>query len=67
METGFVDREWMRGYQDGRSLCLKHGVEAELPTVPAVSPAYESGFSWAVFDWADANGLPQTDRSHRGA
>lgn len=39
------------------------------PEVPeAVTTAYESGFSWAVYDWRDVNGLPaQQDRERRSA
>lgn len=50
------ETEWMRGYNAARSLCLRHGVEPGPPE--HVTNAYESGFSWAVYDWRDANGLP---------
>ncbi|MFT4262877.1 MAG: hypothetical protein QM572_05820 [Nocardioides sp.] len=51
-----AEAEWMRGYNTARSLCLRHGVEPDMPA--HVTTAYESGFSWAVYDWRDANGLP---------
>jgi hypothetical protein len=53
-----TEAEWMRGYDAARALCLRHGVEPDLPE--SVTTAYESGFSWGVFDWLDANGLPST-------
>ena len=55
----------MRGYDAARALCLRHGVEPRTPE--SVSAAYESGFSWAVFDWLDANGLPGESVTQRGA
>lgn len=61
-----AEQEWARGYNTARTLCLAHGAEPELPE--GVSTAYESGFSWAIFGWPDANGLPgDAGTARRGA
>lgn len=52
-----AEQEWARGYDAAKTLCLAYGAEPDLPE--GASAAYESGFSWAVFDWLDANGLPR--------
>jgi hypothetical protein len=51
-----AEQEWMRGYNAATALCWRHGVAPEVPA--AVTTAYGSGFSWAVYGWRDANGLP---------
>ena len=54
-----ADREWMKGYEAARSLCLTRGSEvAHLQKPTAGHPAYESGFDWGLWDYEDANGLP---------
>jgi hypothetical protein len=65
MTAEHVEQEWMRGYNAARALCLRHGVEPGLPE--GASAAWESGFSWAVFDWLDANGLHGGAGAQRGA
>lgn len=63
--TGFMgeqaEREWMRGYQAARSLCLAKGVEtARGQMASAPSLAFEAGFDWGLWDYEDANGLPHS-------
>lgn len=58
----------MRGYSDGRTLCLTKGVEdARRQAVRRAEPAYEAGFDWALWDFEDANGLPHGERIKFGA
>ena len=59
MTQGAADREWMRGYDAARALCLTRGVEtAHHQDSPPPNAAYEAGFDWGVWDYEDANGLP---------
>ncbi len=60
------EREWLRGYEAARSLCVAVGVEVARSRKPAAAnAAYESGFDWGLWDYEDANGLPHS--RERGA
>lgn len=60
------DAEWMKGYEDGRTHCLTRGLEVARGRIfGETTRAYESGWSWALFDYEDANGLPH--RREQGA
>lgn len=54
-----ADREWMRGYEAARTLCLTQGPEAARRREQSgADPAFESGWDWGLWDYEDANGLP---------
>lgn len=60
------EREWTRGYEAARSLCLAKGADLALSQKPPASnAAYEAGYDWGLWDYEDANGLPH--RRERGA
>lgn len=63
-----ADREWMKGYEDARAVCLSKGAEAaRRRALRGVSAAYEAGFDWGCWDYEDANGLPHDLKVERGA
>ncbi|WP_157571876.1 hypothetical protein [Nocardioides alkalitolerans] len=60
------ERQWMKGYEAARSLCLTRGAETAHRQRPlGTDPAYEAGWDWGLWDYEDANGLPHVD--DRGA
>jgi hypothetical protein len=54
-----ADREWMKGYEAARALCLSRGsATAHEQRSASVHPVYEAGYDWGLWDYEDANGLP---------
>ena len=66
MSETFGERQWLRGYEAARMLCLTKGADSALRQRPPVADAaYEAGYDWGQWDYEDANGLPH--RRERGA
>lgn len=53
----------MAGYEAGRATCLRSGMVSDgrrwlEANQHAADAAFVAGYEWALFDYADANGLP---------
>lgn len=56
------ETHYIVGYQAGHAACVRTGTTREghrwLAANQRADPAYIAGYEWALFDYADANGLP---------
>lgn len=64
------EQQYMAGYNAGRTSALRVGStedgERWLREHPNADPAYVAGYEWALWDYADANGI-RLERAQRGA
>jgi len=54
-----ADREWVKGYEAARTMCLTASPDAARHhDRSATSEPWRAGFDWGLWDYEDANGLP---------